>query len=220
MQEQKISKGPTKIVDELTVSDDFNTGLTGVPVFTDGHISKYKPEQDTEWFRIYGSSLNDIKKGIIIRIKIGRKNEDFILGGDINFKERVKHDFRKFRKCYLAFYETSQGRMGIWPITEPYGRLTSNRWIDTAIQIVEIAQKKWVKYISHEETAAYQCFVAQDKEQKAFGEPKFKLDYDEVIIKAFGKDFTLNPDNYETNKYVQQMLGVQVPLKLVEEGKE
>ena len=41
MQEQKISKGPTKIVDELTVSDDFNTGLTGVPVFTDGHISKY-----------------------------------------------------------------------------------------------------------------------------------------------------------------------------------
>ena len=52
MQEQKISKGPTKIVDELTVSDDFNTGLTGVPVFTDGHISKYKPEQDTEWFRV------------------------------------------------------------------------------------------------------------------------------------------------------------------------
>ena len=131
--------------------------------------------------------------------------------------------------------------MGIWPITEPYGRLTSNRWIDTAIQIIEIAQKKWVKYISHEETAAYQCFiakdeeisaelrpelcryqcfVAQDKEQKAFGEPKFKLDYDEVIIKAFGKDFTLNPDNYETNKYVQQMLGIQVPLKLVEEEKE
>mgnify|MGYP007000286138 len=56
MQEQKISKGPTKIVDELTVSDDFNTGLTGVPVFTDGHIAKYKPEQDTEWFRVFGSS--------------------------------------------------------------------------------------------------------------------------------------------------------------------
>ena len=33
MQEQKISKSQTKIVDELTVSDDFNTGLTGVPVF-------------------------------------------------------------------------------------------------------------------------------------------------------------------------------------------
>ena len=43
MQEQKISKSQTKIVDELTVSDDFNTGLTGVPVFTDGHIAKYKP---------------------------------------------------------------------------------------------------------------------------------------------------------------------------------
>ena len=73
MQEQKISKGPTKIVDELTVSDDFNTGLTGVPVFTDGHISKYKPEQDTEWFRIYGSSLNDIKKGIVIKIVTGKQ---------------------------------------------------------------------------------------------------------------------------------------------------
>ena len=98
MQEQKISKSQTKIVDELTVSDDFNTGLTGVPVFTDGHIAKYKPEQDTEWFRVFGSSLNEIKKGVIVRIKVGRKNEDFILGGDLNFKERVKHDFRKFRK--------------------------------------------------------------------------------------------------------------------------
>ena len=213
----KISKA-TKIVDELTVSDDYNTGLTEFLYSQTDILLNINPNKIRSGF-VFWQLLNDIKR-VIIRIKVGKKNEDFILGGDNNFKERVKHDFRKFRKCYLAYYETSQGRMGIWPITEPYGRLTSNRWIDTAIQIVEIAQKKWVKYISHEETAAYQCFVAQDKEQKAFGEPKFKLDYDEVIIKAFGKDFTLNPDNYETNKYVQQMLGIQVPLKLVEEEKE
>ena len=45
-------------------------------------------------------------------------------------------------------------------------------------------------------------------------EPKFKLPYNEIIVKAFGKDFTLTPDTYEHNEYVQQSIGTQIGLKV------
>ena len=52
------------LIDQLTVSDDFNIGLTGDQIYSDTHISPVKPTQ-TEWFRVYGNSLNDIKIFII-----------------------------------------------------------------------------------------------------------------------------------------------------------
>ena len=110
--------------------------------------------------------------------------------------------------------------MGIWAPSVKEFLSISNKWTDTAEQILDIAQHDWVNVKSNMKNRYYECYKARPQDQEQYGEPKFKLDYDEVIIKAFGKDFTLNPDNYETNKYVQQMLGVQVPLKLVEEGKE
>ena len=36
----------------------------------------------------------------------------------------------------------------------------------------------------------------------------------EIIVKAFGKDFTLTPDTYEHNEYVQQSIGTQIGLKV------
>ena len=82
------------LIDQLTVSDDFNIGLTGDQIYSDTHISPVKPTQ-TEWFRVYGNSLNDIKKGVLCKVKVGFKDEDFIIGGDAQFKARVQHDMKK-----------------------------------------------------------------------------------------------------------------------------
>ena len=201
------------LIDQLTVSDDFNIGLTGDQIYSDTHISPVKPTQ-TEWFRVYGNSLNDIKKGVLCKVKVGFKDEDFIIGGDAQFKARVQHDMKKVRKAYLAYYVTSNGRMGIWPITVAAGRMMSNKWIDTATQIVEEAQKKWVKFVSNQTNSCYDCFRAREVDQEQYGEPKFKLPYNEIIVKAFGKDFTLTPDTYEENEYVQQSIGEQIGLKV------
>ena len=206
-------KEKENLIDQLTVSDDFNIGLTGDQLFTDTHISPVKPTQ-TEWFRVYGNSINDIKKGVLCKVKVGFKDEDFIIGGDAAFKQRVQHDMKKVRKVFLAYYETSNGRMGIWPVTEPVGRMMSNKWIDTALQIIQEAQNKWVKFVSNQTNAAYDCFRAREVDQEQYGEPKFKLPYNEIIVKAFGKDFTLTPDTYEHNEYVQQSIGTQIGLKV------
>jgi len=206
------------LIDQLTVSDDFNIGLTGDQLFTDTHISPVKPTQ-TEWFRVYGNSINDIKKGVLCKVKVGFKDEDFIIGGDAAFKQRVQHDMKKVRKVYLAYYETSNGRMGIWPITVAAGRMMTNKWIDTATQIVEEAQHKWVKFVSNQTNSCYDCFRAREVDQEQYGQPKFILPYDEIIIKAFGEDFTLKPDIYEKNEYVQQSIGEQIGLKVNTDGK-
>ena len=107
--------------------------------------------------------------------------------------------------------------MGIWPVTIPLGRLLSNKWIDTAIQILREAQKSWVNIKSNQVNAAYDCFKAREVDQEQYGEPNFALPYDEVITKAFGNDFTLTPSTYEQNEYVQQAIGVQVQLKTTDE---
>ena len=204
------------LIDELTVSDDFNIGLTGEQIFSQHHISAKKPTE-TEWFRVYGSNIEELKKGVLCKVKVGIKDEDFIIGGDNKFKKRVEHDFKKVRKVLLAYYVTSQGLMGIWPVTIPVGRLLSNKWIDTALQVLREAQKSWVNIKSNQVNAAYDCFKAREVDQEHYGEPKFILPYGEVITKAFGTDFTLTPSNYETNEYVQQAIGVQVQLKATDE---
>ena len=210
LEKEKVKES---LIDQLTVSDDFNIGLTGDQVYSEHHISPQKPTQ-TEWFRVYGTSLNDIKKGVLCKVKVGFKDEDFIIGGDKEFKQRVQHDMKKVRKVYLAYYETSNGRMGIWPITVAAGRMMTNKWIDTATQIVEEAQHKWVKFVSNQTNSCYDCFRAREVDQEQYGQPKFKLPYDEIIVKAFGEDFTLKPDTYEKNEYVQQSIGEQIGLKV------
>lgn len=94
LEKEKVKES---LIDQLTVSDDFNIGLTGDQVYSEHHISPQKPTQ-TEWFRVYGTSLNDIKKGVLCKVKVGFKDEDFIIGGDKEFKQRVQHDMKKFVK--------------------------------------------------------------------------------------------------------------------------
>ena len=53
-----------KIIDELTISEDFNLGLSGEQVFPEAAISNKKPSE-TEWFRIYGTQERILKKSIV-----------------------------------------------------------------------------------------------------------------------------------------------------------
>ena len=50
---EKEAAKTENLIDQLTVSDDFNIGLTGDQIYSDTHISPVKPTQ-TEWFRVYG----------------------------------------------------------------------------------------------------------------------------------------------------------------------
>ena len=65
---EKEAAKTESLIDQLTVSDDFNIGLTGDQIFSEHHISPQKPTQ-TEWFRVYGTSLNDIKKAFFVKSK-------------------------------------------------------------------------------------------------------------------------------------------------------
>ena len=206
---------PINVIDDLTVSDDYNVGLTGDQIFSENHISRFKPSQ-TEWFRVQGNSLNDIEKGVVCKIRVGQKDEDFIIGPPNDFRKRVEHDIKKVRKVLLGYYETSQGRLGIWPVSEPMGRNMSNKWIDSAIQILELAQKSWVKFTSNQSNGAYDCFRAREIDQEQYGEPKFIVPYKKVIALAWGNDFTLRPETYDKNEYVRQAIGQQIGLKVSE----
>ena len=202
-----------EIINELTVSEDFNLGLSGDRVFTEAAISNKRPSE-TEWFRVFGSSRNDIKFVYCVAIRIGDKEEQFLIGGNSEFKQRVANDFKKIKKCWAAYYITSQGRMGIWAPSVKEFLSISNKWTDTAEQILDIAQHDWVNVKSNMKNRYYECYKARPQDQEQYGEPNFKLPYKEVIKKAWGSDFTLNPDNYENNEYVMQSIGIPVSIKV------
>ena len=202
-----------KIIDELTISEDFNLGLSGEQVFPEAAISNKKPSE-TEWFRIYGSTRKDIEKVYCVKVMVDGKEEQFILGGNQEFKQRVANDFKNVQICWAAYYITSQGRMGIWAPSVKEFLSISNKWTDTAEQILDIAQHDWVNVKSNMKNRYYECYKARPQDQEQYGEPNFKLPYKEVIKKAWGSDFTLNPDNYENNEYVMQSIGIPVSIKV------
>ena len=104
--------------------------------------------------------------------------------------------------------------MGIWAPSVKEFLSISNKWTDTAEQILDIAQHDWVNVKSNMKNRYYECYKARPQDQEQYGEPNFKLPYKEVIKKAWGSDFTLNPDNYENNEYVMQSIGIPVSIKV------
>ena len=88
-----------EIINELTVSEDFNLGLSGDRVFTEAAISNKRPSE-TEWFRIYGSTRKDIEKVYCVKVMVDGKEEQFILEKS-RFKQRVANDFKKFKSVGL-----------------------------------------------------------------------------------------------------------------------
>ena len=82
------------LIDELTVSDDFNIGLTGEQIFSQHHISAKKPTE-TEWFRVYGSNIEELKKGVLVRLKLGSKMKILLLVAIINLKKELSTILKK-----------------------------------------------------------------------------------------------------------------------------
>ena len=71
------------LIDELTVSDDFNIGLTGEQIFSQHHISAKKPTE-TEWFRYMAATLMSLKKVFYAKSKWASKMKILLLVAIIN----------------------------------------------------------------------------------------------------------------------------------------
>ena len=204
--------------DGIGVSADFNTGLTGSKIYTSAHISNQKPSE-TEWFKVQQQSWEATQDGIEVKIRVGVRDVNYLVYGSEQFKARVKDDFKKIKKVHLVYYTTSQGRMGIWPVSIPMSdRAQKNNWIISAQQIVESARSKWTKCVSNMGIGSYDMFVARPQDQEQFGTANFELDFFECLEKAYGEDI-LYEDEYDDNPYVQQQIGTQVGVKLYEETK-
>ena len=69
----------------------------------------------SEWFKVHAANWEETPVGILVKIRVGVKDTDYLVFGSEQFKARVKDDFKKVRKVHLVYYTTSKGRMGIWP---------------------------------------------------------------------------------------------------------
>tara|TARA_R100000541_G_scaffold53919_1_gene62230 strand:- start:951 stop:1598 length:648 start_codon:yes stop_codon:yes gene_type:complete len=212
MEETTKRKGRLTL-EGIGVSADFNSGLQGSKIYTSAHISNQKPSE-TEWFRVLHQSWPETPDGVLVKMRVGVKDVEYLVFGSEQFKARVKDDFKKIRRVHLVYYTTSQGRMGIWPISIPQNeRAQKNNWIVSAQQLVESGRSKWTKCVSNQGIGAYEMFVARPQDQEQFGEAKFELDFLDCLEKAYGDDILME-EEYDDNPYVQQQIGTQVGITL------
>ena len=104
-----------KIIDELTISEDFNLGLSGEQVFPEAAISNKKPSE-TEWFRIYGSTRKDIEKVYCVKVMVDDNWENnLFLAAIKSLRRRVANDFKKRTNllgCILHNITRTNGYLG------------------------------------------------------------------------------------------------------------
>ena len=121
----KTTEGSNPIeidLDVVGIDEDFDDGLEGSKVITKNQVFNSKPKK-SEWFRVYGDSIKNIKKGVSVAMMAAddREHDFYILPSkeNPNFVARVKEDFKSCKKFYHGMYKTSSGRYGIWPVTIP-----------------------------------------------------------------------------------------------------
>jgi len=215
--------------DDVKPSGEYKQTATGKKEYTSAHITNTRPDE-TEWFRIFGKDISEIKPGMLVKLKIEHEKLDHLVLGDEDFTTRVELDFKKFRKVHLAYYVTKAGRMGIWPISiqktskkkvGASGKLIikRNAWIDSAIQIIEKGQKKFVRVTANMEEQCYDGWEVDKNNEAQWGEPNFKKDYLDVVVLAWG-DRILDKDNYDDHPYVKDQIQNPINLKLVEDDEE
>jgi len=193
--------------DQVETSQSFNTGITGNKLISVSHVTAAKPGE-TDWFRVYGTRKEDLKKGLIVKVKVDIIDQDFLVIGPDDFKAEILDGFKKGRLVYLAYYVTSSNRLGVWPVTvpEPNEMGSVNSYVASAFQIMERAQHEWVNMKTNQGNRVYDGWTARKEDQEMFGEPNFSLDPKEANKKAFN-DRVITPDNYKTNPYVTRVLG-------------
>ena len=177
-----------------------------------------KPK-DTDWFTIYGDSLDDLYLCDSVKLKGDDKKEHaFLVYGGDEFKEKIKEDFGKVSKFWPVLFKTMGGRCGIWNVNKPVAHFgTKNSWLVSALNIMQLAQSKWVRIQSNHDAQINDCWV--HSHQDSCPPKEFDKSYDEYVVAAWG-DYILSEEDYEENKLVQAHLsGVKVKQEIKESKK-
>jgi len=177
-----------------------------------------KPK-DTDWFTVYGDSLEDLWLCNKVIIKgDDKKDHDFLVYGGEEFQEKVREDFGKVSKFWPVLFQTMGGRCGIWSVNKPVAHFgTKNSWLVSALNIVELAQSQWVRIQSNHDAGINDCWVHIN--QESCPPKKFEKSYEDYIAAGWG-DYILSEENYEDNKLVKAHLaGVKVKQEIKESKK-
>ena len=168
-----------------------------------------KPKE-TDWFIIYGDTLEDLHLCDSVKIKGDDKKEhEFLVYGGDEFKEKVKEDFGKVSKFWPVLFKTMGGRCGIWNVNKPVAHFgVKNSWLVSALNIMQLGQSKWLRIQSNLEANINDCW--QHSHQESCPPKEFDKTYEEYIAAAWG-DYILSEEDYENNKLVKAHLdGVKV----------
>ena len=219
-QEKSTTPEKKSLFSETRISKDYNTLLTPGALTSSSQISREKPT-DEDWFQVWGDSIDDLEIMAVVKIPVGIKKEDYILRGSKQFLDDAKNTFKKVRMVRVAYYTTSTARLGLWLITVPkenkHGSV--NAYVATSNEIVEQAQHQWCKKISNTDHGYYEGFYAKPEDQQIFGEPKYRLDYEEAILKSFDK-FFITKESIETDPHIRQAMGTLMDLKSTQEDNQ
>ena len=217
------------LLDYPEPSEDFNNKLSEKEIPKHPNQIKKTRPMHTEWFRVYDPSgsgdVTKIQKRIIIELPVKGEAKSFVCFGPQSFYEQVKSDFGLVNSVRLAYTETATGRQGIWPVKEAveYDNGNKNAWNLSANNILEQALTKWVRIVSNRADGFYDGYLADQKKVDMYteqGRPFFKMEYEEVIKKAF-QGFILTPENYETDPHVLDFKGEKVAQEVKnEKGKK
>ena len=184
--EDHKKKNPKSLFDYPEPSEDFNN--RAVEASVDKHAAAYKAARpkETEWFRVFDPSgkgdVNSIRTFGVIEMPVKNIDVVFLIVGSQKFYDRVKADIGKVKLIKAAYYETSNGRVGIWPVTKIQRDKQGNGYYDGYL-----ADERKVK-----------TYVEQ-------GKPAFEEEYQVVCTKAYD-GFVITEDDYETNEYVQDFV--------------
>ena len=194
---------------QVETAPNFNKGLTGKKLITPGHMKAQKPGE-TDWFRVYGEKATDLLTGLLVKLKVDVIETDYLVIGPDEFKQQMIDGFKKGRTVYLAYYVTSSGMQGVWPVTipEPDNNGNINAYNSTAFAIMERSQHSWTQMKTNQGDRVYDGWIAQKEDQEMFGDPVFPLTLEEAAEKAFN-DRVIAPDTYESNPYVMRVLNAR-----------
>jgi len=223
----KVTEEKTKkkgLFDYPEPSEDFNQTIVEASI--DPHSATIKAERPTatEYFRIYDRSgcgdVSKVRKGIIIELPVKNVAKQFACFGAQDFYLKVKSDIGKATPVRFAYCETGGGRMCVWPVKEAVKNKQGNvnSWNQTANQVLQVGLTKWVRIISSDQLGYYEGYTADEEKVRTYvhaGRPKFALDYQEVIEKAFD-GFILTPETYGTDPHVKDFLGNKVDITVVD----
>ena len=99
---------------------DFNNQISEASIDKSAAAYKAQRPDDTEFFRCFDpkgkGNVDDIKKYLTVSVPVKHRKTEYLVAGPPDFLQQVKADFSKVRIIRPAYYETSAGRVGIWPV--------------------------------------------------------------------------------------------------------